>query len=106
MTSAGMDQYFSAFWWKFLDEITNQGGNVLAAFTQGGKSDGEDVDAIKQIGTKLLLRDHGPQVAVGSRDQPEIGVDGARSAEALELAVLQHAEKLGLHFERQLADFV
>ena len=46
------------------------------------------------------------QVAIGGGDQAHIGADGARAAQALELALLQHAQQLGLQLERNLADFV
>ena len=46
------------------------------------------------------------QVAVGRRDDPDVRVADARAAEALELALLEHAEQLGLHRRRHLADLV
>ncbi len=46
------------------------------------------------------------QIAVGRDDQAHIDLVFAVRADALQLAVLQHAQELGLHGERQLADFV
>ena len=73
---------------EFLDKIADERRNILAALPQGGEGDGGDVDAIKQVGAEMLFGDHGAQVAIGGGDQPEIGLDGARAAEALELSVL------------------
>ena len=39
---------------KFLDEIADQGGNVLPAFAEGGEGDGEDVDAIEEVGSEMF----------------------------------------------------
>ena len=46
------------------------------------------------------------EIAIGGADQAEIHVDRSIAAEALEFAFLQHAQKLGLEAECQIADFV
>ena len=46
------------------------------------------------------------QVAVGGGDDADVGVQHARAAEAHELALLEHAQQLGLHRRRHLADLV
>ncbi len=46
------------------------------------------------------------EIAIGRRDQAHIDLVLAVRADALQLPVLQHAQQLGLHDERQFADFV
>ena len=46
------------------------------------------------------------QVAVGRRQQPDVDLDRVVGADAVNLAVLQHAEQLRLQRQRHVADFV
>ena len=46
------------------------------------------------------------EVAVGRGDHADVDRAGALLADALELALLQHAQQLGLQLERHLADLV
>jgi hypothetical protein len=52
-------------------------------------------------GPHLLL-----EVAVGRRDDARPRLAGERLADELVFAVFQHAQQLGLQFERQFADLV
>ena len=73
---------------------------------RGGNGDGEDVEAVIEVRAELLLGGEGAQVAIGGGDQAEFRGQGARVAEALELAVLEDAQELGLELERQVGDFI
>jgi len=46
------------------------------------------------------------QVAVGGGDHARVGNALLRLADALEFAVLEHAQQLGLQLQRQFADLV
>ena len=46
------------------------------------------------------------EIAVGGGDHADVGLQRARAAEALELALLQHAQELRLHGRAHLADLV
>ena len=42
---------------KLLDEMADQQRNVFFALAQGRNADGEDIEAVIQIGSKCLLAD-------------------------------------------------
>ena len=78
----------------------------LGAVAQGGQVNGHHVEAVVEIlaepaGLDLLL-----EVAVGGGDEAHVDVDGLDAADALELALLQRAQQLHLHLDRDLADLV
>ena len=68
--------------------------------------DVEDLQPVEQILAKVAALDRLPQVAVGRRDHPDVRLQHAGAAEALELALLQHAQELGLRRQAHLADLV
>ena len=72
----------------------------------GGTRTGKYIQAIEQIGAELLLFDHGGEIAVGGGDQAGVGLERARAAEALKLALLKHAQQLRLELERDFTDLV
>ena len=59
-----------------------------------------------EIGTEMSLADTFRQLAVGGRDDPDVDRVRLVGAQALDFAVLQSAQQLGLDGERQFADFV
>jgi hypothetical protein len=89
-----------------LEEEVDEDGDVLAALAQGRHVDGEDVDAVVEVVAEAPVRDHRAQVAVGRRDDAHVYLDGARAADAANLALLQRAQKLRLHRHVQLAYLV
>ena len=46
------------------------------------------------------------KISVGGGDHPHIHADGFRTAQPLELALLEHAQQLGLQTERHVSDFI
>src|SRR5579863_6935944 len=50
--------------------------------------------------------DFGLEVAIGRRDYSRIDMDRALTADALEVLILQKAQKLGLQCRRQVGDLV
>src|SRR6266481_4057829 len=67
---------------------------------------GKDIQAKEEIRSELLLAHHRFEIAVRRGNQTRIGSKRARTAQPLELPLLQHAEQFGLQFERNLSDLV
>src|ERR1035437_3285570 len=65
-----------------------------------------DVDAVIKILTEFSLRHHFPQILVGGEDQACPQRNEPAAAQAAELALLQHAQKLYLGKQAQLPDFI
>ena len=86
--------------------MPHQHGNVAGAFAQRRRKNRKNLEPVKQVAAKLLLRHHLCQVAIGRRDQAHVDRDGPGSAQPLDLALLQRAQQLGLQVERHLAHFV
>ncbi len=72
----------------------------------GGSEDGEDAEAVVEVFAEGLLADGLEQVAVGGGDDPDVDRDRRTAADALDLALLEDAEELGLGLQGQLADLV
>ena len=72
-----------------LQEEVDQDGDVVAALAQRRHVDGEDVDAVVEVVAEAAVRDHRAQVAVGRGDDAHVNLDGARAADATNLALLQ-----------------
>ncbi len=66
----------------------------------------DDIQPVIEILAELALFDQFGQIRVGGGDDSHIHADGLRAAESLKLALLQHAQQLGLQTERHVADFV
>src|SRR5262245_17806710 len=87
-------------------EVLDQARDVAATLPQRRHCDRKHVQAVVEIGAEKPGADPRLQVAIRRRDQPHIGAQGARAADALELALLQHAQELGLDLRGQLAYLV
>src|SRR5208282_5262531 len=70
------------------------------------QKDGEHIQPIVQITTKLPASDHLHQVPIGCRYKPDIHFVRATAPETLELLFLQQAQQLRLQRERDVAYFV
>ena len=88
------------------DEVLDQARQILEAIAQRRQRDREDVEPVVEILAELALGDQLLEVAVGRRDHAHVDVDGLGAADALELALLQHAQELDLHLQRQVAALV
>src|SRR5262249_54037558 len=93
-------------WRIAIKKVVDQHRNVGAAFTQGGKVNGDHVEAEVEILAEGAFAVGSFQIAIGGRDDAHVDGDGRIAADRPDLALLQHAQQLGLHFERKLADFV
>ena len=79
----------------------------LARSRSGGSVDLDDAQPVVQVLAERALRDHRREVAVGrGDDRAPRACMRLRIADALERALLQHAQQLRLELERDLADLV
>src|SRR5271165_3358234 len=89
-----------------LDEMLHQQRNVLPPLAQWGNPDWEDIQPVEKIGAEFLLLHQGTEISIGGGDQTRVRGEGARTAQAFELALLQHAQQFGLEFERNFANLI
>ena len=78
-------------------------GMSLGAIAQRRQRDREDVEPVVEVLAELAVGDQLLEVAVGRRDDAHVDLDRLGAADALELALLQHAQQLDLHLHRQVA---
>ena len=69
---------------------------VARTIAQRRQVNGDDVQAVVQILTKRARVDGCPQIAIGRRQDPQVDADRPRTADPLELAVLQHPQQFAL----------
>ena len=67
---------------------------------------GKDVEPVVEVLAELAVGDQLLEVAVRRRDHAHVDANGLAAADALELALLQHAQQLDLHVQRHVADLV
>src|SRR6185312_3729499 len=59
-----------------------------------------------EILAELALLHFLAQILLGRGDDADVDIDGAIAADATDLALLEHAQELGLQIERELAELV
>ena len=89
-----------------LEEIIDQQRDVLGAFAQRRQTDPHDVEPVKQILAKLPGGDRLFEPLVRRGNDANIHRDRIIAADALDGAVLQHTQNLGLRRQRHVADLV
>src|SRR5262245_28783141 len=89
-----------------LYEVGDQQRDVFGTLAQWRDADGEDVEAIVEVGAELIVRDHLSEVAVRRGDQAHVRPHGARAAQSLELLLLQHPQQFRLYLKRNVADLI
>src|SRR6202035_1924880 len=80
--------------------------DVLPALPERRDLDRKDSEAIVEVGAKPAGLDLAREIAVRGGDDPRVDPHRLRPSDALELALLEHAEELGLELERHFADLV
>src|SRR5882762_7858275 len=81
-------------------------GNVGSPVAQRGKMYGDDVQAEIKVLAEGAVAISGFQVAIGGGDDAYVDCDVRIAAYWPNFLLLQDAQELGLHFERQLANFI
>ena len=80
--------------------------DVVRPLAQGRQLQRQHVEPVQQVLAERALG-HGPlQVAVAGRDQADVDRDRACAADAVDLALLDRAQELGLQARLHLADLV
>src|SRR6266403_4152957 len=86
--------------------MMHEHGNIGAPVAQRGKMHGHDVQAEIKIFAEGPVAISGFQVAIGGGDNAYVDCDVRIAAYWPNFLLLQDAQELGLHFERQLANFI
>src|ERR1035438_3928696 len=91
---------------ELSNEVAYQKGNIPLPFPQGRQVDWENIQAVVEIGAKLLFLDHAPQVLISGGDHSHVHWDRAAAAEALDLPLLQNSQEFRLEFQGKVADLI
>ena len=89
-----------------VQKMQRQRVHVFTPLAQAGQAYGHHVEPVEQILPEAASLHLAGQVTVGGGHQPHINAHLARAAQAHQRALLQRAQQLGLHGQRQLAHFV
>ena len=81
-------------------------GKIFEAVAQGREDQGKNVDAVEEVAAEFVVFDAVFEVAVGGNDDADVHFDGLVATDAFDFAFFEDAEKLGLHGDRHIADFV
>ena len=88
------------------EEVPEQRQDVLGALAQARQVQGAAGDPVVEVVAEGALRLLGREVPVGRADQPERALAPRVAPDALERALLDDAQQLGLERHRELADLV
>ena len=80
--------------------------DVLAPLAQRRQPDRKDAQPVVEVVAERTVSHHSPEVAVRRGDDAHIHFLRLRRPEPFERSLLQHAQQLGLQFERQIANLV
>src|SRR5215831_10321019 len=89
-----------------MDEVIDQQRQVPLAFTQRRQLDRVDVEPKIQIAAKVTRRDQFFEVAIGGRNDADIGLDQFVATDTFEALLLQDSQDLRLGERRHVADLV
>ena len=81
---------------ELLHEVLDEGGHVLGPLAQRRHADGDDGEAEVEVLAEVALLDGLLEVLVGGGDHAHVDLQRLLGADALDLALLQHAQDLGL----------
>jgi hypothetical protein len=80
--------------------------DVLLALAQRRQVQGHDVQPVEEVVAECPLAHRGAQIRVRGGQHADVDGNWPLAAHALDLALLQHAQQLGLQIEAQRADLV
>src|SRR5580698_7664385 len=91
---------------EFLQKMAGEERNIFFALAQRRDHEGDYVEAVEKIFTKIALGDFIFEIFVGGGDDADIDGDGIVTAYRNEALLLESAQNLGLRLEAHVADFV
>ena len=91
---------------ELVDQEPHEQRDVLGAVAERRERDREDAEAVVEVFAEGLVVDGLEQVAVGGGDDPDVDRQRRAAADALDLALLEDAEELGLGLQGEIADLV
>ena len=91
---------------KLVEETPREQFDVAWPFAQRRRHQRHDIDAVIEVGAEIVARHGLFQIAVGGADDAHIDLQRLGAADALEFALLQHAQQLGLEGGGDFADLV
>src|ERR1700730_4366977 len=86
-----------------LDEVVDQRGYIFPSFAQRRHLNRKNVEAVKQVATKVSSSDGCLQITVGSSDHADIRLDHPSSTDALKLMFLKDTQKSDLRLDGKLS---
>ena len=89
-----------------LQEVARQHGHIFLALTQGRQAQADHIEAVKQVLAKCTLLDALFQILVRRGNDAYIGLDRAVAANAIEMAIAEHAQQPGLQVKWHVANLV
>ena len=89
-----------------VEEVLDQRGNIFLAVAQRRQRQVDHVEAVVQILAEAPFLHQLLQIGVGGGHDAHVDADGFGRAQRHELALLDHAQQLGLGLERDGADLV
>ena len=88
------------------EEVVGDAREVADALAERRDLERDAAEAVVEVLAELAALDHRLQIAVRRADDPAVGADGGRAADALERALLEDAEERDLRARRDVADLV
>src|SRR5712671_7580811 len=89
-----------------IGEVVNQKRNVITAIAQRRDVNRKHVQTIVKVAPKLFFGDQLGEAGIRRRQQANIDALCASAAQAFKFLLLQDSQKLGLQFERYIADLI
>ena len=89
-----------------LQEVPRQAGNIFAALAQRRQMNANHVQAVEQVLTELSFLHTLLKVLVGCRNNSHVYLHRRIAANAIELAIGQHAQQARLYIKRHIADLI
>ena len=80
--------------------------HILTSLTQGGQSQTDHIQTVKQVFAEHAFFDALLQILVGGRNDPHIGFNGTVAADAVKMAIGQNTQQTRLQIKGHVANFV
>src|ERR1019366_3444472 len=89
-----------------FQEVLDEQRNIFTALAQRGQIHRNYVETVEQIFAEAAFANHLAKIHVGGGDDADVHLHFLSAAQVHELAILQHAQNLGLRVHAHGANFV